>query len=704
MTAHFNLSEPQTDLSSEDKRVLLAKLLREKASSSKSWYPLSSGQQALWFLYQSNQQSAAYNTAFPVRIRSHVDVPALRSAFQKLIDRHPCLRTTFGMRDGEAVQEVHGYQEVCFEEIDATSQTEDELNSRVKEAYERPFDLKRGPVLRVSLFIRSEFDRILLLTIHHIVSDGWSLWMLLKELRVLYPAQKTDQKVSLEPLTLSYADYLNWQTKMLASPQGEQLWNYWQHQLAGELPVLNLPTDRPRPPVQTYHGASHFFKLSEELTQELKKLAQASGATLYMILLAAFQVLLYRYTGQEDILVGSPTAGRSQSEFTGIVGYFVNPVVLRGTLAGNPTFKAFLSQVRQTVLGAIAHEDYPFASLVERLQLKRDPSHSPLFQVLFVLQKPPSTELADVLVTPSETEVRVDWGGLELEYFPMATEEGQFDLTLEMLEGKESLFSVLKYNPDLFDAATITRMFGHFETLLAEIVSNPQASVKDLPLLTQAERHQLLVEWNNTQLEYSHVQCVHQLFEAQAEQTPEAIAVVFENQQLNYRELNARSNQLAHYLQTLGVGPEVLVGICVERSLEMVVGLLGILKAGGAYVPLDSQLPKERLAYMLSDAQVSVLLTQQKLVTQLPEHGADLVCLDTDWRRISLESEENPVSGVGFDNLAYVIYTSGSTGKPKGAMNTHSGISNRLLWMRSAYQLTAADRVLQKTPFSFDVS
>ncbi len=703
MISKHDFSKPQTLLSPQDKRLLLGRLLREKASSTNSLYPLSYGQQALWFLYQSAPESSAYNTAFAVRIRSNVDVPALKSAFQKLVNRHPSLRTTFPMGDGSPVQKVHGYQEVCFEEIDASSWSWDELNRKALEAYQRPFDLEGGPVLRVTLFSRSARDRVLLLTIHHIVSDGWSLWMLLEELRVLYPAQTTGQKAFLPPGTRSYPDYIQWQTDMLASSQGEQLWNYWKNQLAGELPTLDLPTDRPRAPIQTYRGASYPFKVNEKLTQQLKRLAQNERATLYMTLLAAFQVLLYRYTGQEDILVGSPTAARNQSEFAGTVGYFVNPVVLRGNLAGNPTFKDFLGQVRQTTLEAIAHQDYPFPLLVERLLPNRDPSYSPLFQVLFVLQKPQKGELAE-LMTASEPEVRVNWGGLQLEPFLMATEEGQFDLTLEMVEVKESLVGIFKYNTDLFDDATITRMAGHFQTLLESIVANPEQCLADFPLLTAAERQTVLVEWNDTRRDYPYDIPIHQLFETRVQRTPDAVALVFEQEKLTYQALNCRANQLAHYLQNLGVGPEVLVGICVERSLEMVVGLLAILKAGGAYVPLDPDYPQERLNYMLCDARVPVLLTTETLTKRVSDYQGQLLWLDKDWEIIGRQSRENPVSGVGLDNLAYVIYTSGSTGKPKGAANVHRGISNRLLWMQDTYQLTTTDRILQKTPFSFDVS
>lgn len=703
MTIARNFSETQSYVVPEAKRLLLARLLQEKASNTKSYHPLSYGQQALWFLYQNAPKSPAYNTAFPVRIHSQVDVPVLQNAFQMLCLRHPCLRTTWTMREGQPIQVVHGYREVCFEEIDASTWTWDELNAKVVEAYQRPFDLERESALRVTLFTRSPQDSILLLTIHHIASDGWSLWTLLEELRVLYSTQKAGQKASLPSVFLSYTDYVQWQTEMLASPKGEKLWNYWQQQLAGELPVLNLPTDRPRPPLQTYNGASHPFKLNQELTQRLKRLARGEGTTLYTILLAAFQVLLYRYSGQEDILVGSPTSGRSQSEFSSTVGYFVNPVVLRANLSGNPTFKEFLSQVRQTVLDAIAHQDFPFPLLVERLQLNRDPSRSPLFQALFVLQNPQSKDLA-TLLTPSETETRVNWGDLELEFFEMVTEEGQFDLTLEMVEANESLFALLKYNTDLFDTARMTQMAEHFQTVLAGIAARSEARISDLPLLTAAERQTLLLEWNNTSTAYPQSQCIHQLFETQVEQNPNAVAVVFENQQLTYHELNIKANQLAHHLQALGVKPEVPVGICVERSLEMVVGLLAILKAGGAYVPLDPAYPQERLAYILSDSQVPVVLTLERLLEALPSHNAQVVYLDFEQDAIAQHSQENPVSGATPNNLAYTIYTSGSTGNPKGVLVNHANVTRLFAAVQPWYHFNEEDVWTLFHSYAFDFS
>ena len=696
--------ELNTNLLPQEKRALLAQLLREKASKSKSAYPLSHGQQALWFLYQIDPLSAAYNTNFSARIRSHVDVPALKRTFEELMLRHPTLRSTFTTHQGEPIQEVHGYQEVCFQQVDASRWNWDELTNRVIEEYQRPFNLEQGPVLRVHLFTRSCEDHILLLTIHHIAYDGWSLWILLDELRVLYPAIRSGTQASMMPLVRSYQDYVRWQTQMLAGPEGERLWSYWQKQLAGELPVLELPTDRPRPPLQIYRGASYSFKLTEELTSKLKKLASVQGVTLYTLLLAAFKTLLYRYTGQEDILVGSPTAGRNQTEFAAIVGYFVNPIVLRSQISGNPTFKAFLATVQKTVLEAMAHQDYPFALLVKKLQPRRDPSRSPLLQALFVLQKPQQFAAIIDILTSNDTETRLNWGGLVLEPFHIAQQEGQFDLVLEMVEARESLVGVFMYSTVLFDASTIERMTGHFVSLLEAIVANPSERISQLPMLTASEQRQLLVEWNDTSADYPYDLCIHQLFEEQVARTPEAVAVVFEGQQLTYGELNCRANQLAHYLQSLGVSADVLVGICVERSLEMVVGLLGILKAGGAYVPLDPEYPQDRLSFMLKDAQVGVLLTQQHLAKSLPQHQALVVHLDKDWVAIAKSSQENPIAQVQASNVAYVIYTSGSTGQPKGVMLSHSNLCNHMFWMQATFPLTEKDKVLQKTPFGFDAS
>jgi hypothetical protein len=487
-------STPQriADLSAQEKRALLAQLLRKKTSASKSLYPLSYNQQGVWFLYQLAPESTVYHVSFAARIRSDVDIPALHRAFQLLIDRHPSLRTTFTVHSGRPVQQVHEYLKVHFEEIDASSWRGDELKNRLVEEVQCPFDLERGPILRVCLFTQSAREHILLLIVHHIVIDFWSLAVLLNELSVLYPAEKAGVQAALPPLALQYTDYVRWQTEMLASPEGERLWTYWQTQLAGELPVLNLPTDRPRPPIQTYGGAAHPFKLNDELISQLKALAKAEGVTLYMVLLAAFQAMLYHHTGQEDILVASPMVGRSRAEFEGIVGFFANPVVLRANLFGNPTFQTFLSQVRQTVLAALDHQDYPTLLLVERLRPTRDPSRSPLCQVMLVVDKPHRlAEPGAPTFVLGETGLRMNLGGLELESFPLERRAATLDLVLVITETTESLATTIQYNTDLFDAATITRMARHFATLLHHIVLQPSIRLNALKeRLTETDRLQ----------------------------------------------------------------------------------------------------------------------------------------------------------------------------------------------------------------------
>jgi amino acid adenylation domain-containing protein len=668
-------------------------------------YPLSFGQQALWFLHQLSPSSPAYNIVNAVRLYGELDIAALQRTFQILVERHPCLRTTFSADQGKATQHIHEQLEVCFQQEDAATWSEEVLKDRlIAEAY-RPFNLETGPLLRVQLFARLNNEHILLLAVHHIVADFWSLTVLVDELRIIYQAQKTGQQDTLIPPNRQYTDYVRAEREMLASPTCERLWAYWQKQLSGELPVLNLPTDRPRPPVQTSQGASQLCKLNADLTAKLKALSQANSTTLYTTLLAAFVVLLYRLSGQEDILVGSPTTGRSRADLAALVGYFVNPVVVRSHISGNLTFAAFLKQVRSCVLDAFKHQDYPFARLVEQLQPVRDPSRSPLFQVMFVLQKAHLLNESGLAAFALwETGAKIKLGELELESLALEQRIAQFDLNLIMAEVDETLSASWQYNTDLFDAATIARMAGHFQTLLAGIVADSQQHISLLPLLTELEQQQLLVEWNTTQVDYVSKPCLHQQFEAQVEQIPDAVVVVFETEQLTYAELNRQANQLAHYLQTLGVEPEVLVGICLERSLLMVVSILATLKAGGAYVPLDPSYPQECLAFMVENAQVSVLLTQEKFLAALPEHGAQVVLVDKNHEVWTSESGDNPVSQVTTDNLAYVIYTSGSTGKPKGVMNIHRGICNRLSWMQETYQLTTVDKVLQKTPFSFDVS
>lgn len=656
--------------------------------------PLSFAQERLWFLNQLEGQSATYNIPMALRFSGAFNVTALEQSFAEMIRRHEALRTTFSVVDGSPVQVITSTQSVPLSVVDLQGLPEKEQSAKVQrlaaEEARRPFALEQGPLLRGTLLRLGAAEHVLLVTMHHIVSDGWSMGVFIRELSILYKAFLSDQHSPLPNLTIQYADFAYWQRQWLQGEVLEAQLAYWKEQLGGKLPVLELPTDRPRPPVQTFRGAIHSFVLPQTMIEALKTLSQEERATLFMTLLAAFKVLLYRYTGQTDIPVGIPVASRNRSEIEGLIGFFVNTLVLRTDLSGNPTFRELLRRVREVSLGAYDHQDMPFEKLVEVLQPERDLSHTPLFQVMFALQNAPMATLE----LPGLT-----WNPVEVE-----SGTAKFDLTLFLTETGQGLTGKLEYNTDLFDAATMIRMAGHFQTLLAGIVADPEQRLLELPLLTEAERRQLLVEWNDTTTEYPQDQCIHQLFEAQVKRTPEAIAVVFEDQKLTYRELNHQANQLAHYLRALDVGPEVRVGVCMERSLEMVIGLCAVLKAGGAYVPLDPTYPQERLAYMLKDAQVPVLLTQGRLAKTLPRHGAQVICLDAEWEAVAQESTENLAGAVRDMNLAYVIYTSGSTGQPKGVMNTHRGIRNRLLWMQDAYQLTEADRVLQKTPFSFDVS
>jgi amino acid adenylation domain-containing protein len=542
-----------------------------------------------------------------------------------------------------------------------------------------------------------EAEHILVLNMHHIVSDGWSIGVLIREIALLYTAFSSNQRSPLPELPIQYADFAYWQRQWLQGDVLAKQLGYWQKQLEG-VSMLNLPTDRPRPALPTYRGARQFLQLPKSLSEALESLSQQEGVSLFMTMLAAFQILLYRYTQQEDIAVGSAIANRNRGEIEGLIGFFVNSLVLRTDLSGNPTFRSLLSQVRDVALEAYAHQDLPFEKLVEELHPERNLNQNPLFQVVFALQNAPMSAL--------------ELPGLTLSPLPFDTETTRFDLEFHLWErtpqnglwvnSSEGISGFVIYSTDLFDDSTITRMLGHFQTLLESIVAHPEQRIADLPFLSEAERHQLLVEWNNSRVSYPEDRCIHQLFEAQVEQTPDAFALVFEEKKITYQELNKRSNQLAHYLQKLGVGEDVLVGLCVERSFDMVIGMLGILKAGGAYVPLDPTYPPERLSFMLGDAQVPVILTQQRWVNRLETQNSPLICLDKDWETITQESEENPNSNVTANNLAYVIYTSGSTGKPKGVEIEHRALLNLVFWHQKTFAVSPLDRVTQIAGVAFD--
>ena len=656
--------------------------------------PLSFAQTRLWFLYQLQPNSAFYNSAIALRLSGQLNVMALEKSLKTIIDRHETLRTNFTTVEGQPVQVIASNLNLKLKIVNLLDIPESDREVQMQRLANieavQPFDLEHEPLVRVTLLQLGEVEHVFVLTLHHIICDGWSLGVLYKELATIYETLCTDKAPVLPQLPIQYADFAVWQRRWL---QGEVLQahlDYWKQQLKDAPALLELPTDRPRPVIQTYQGGYRSLALSKELSEDIALFSRRAGATLFMTLLAAFGTLLYRYTGQDDICIGTPIANRNRREIEGLIGFFVNTLVLRTDLSGNPSFKQLLSRVKEVALQAYAHQDLPFEELVEVLQPERSLSHTPLFQVMFALQNAPMLSLALPDLTVSSLTIQ--------------TGTATFDLTLSMQNTSEGLIAEWEYNSDLFDDLTIARMARHFQTLLEAIVGNPQQPVSALPLLTEAERHQLLFEWNNTQTEYPQDKCIHQLFEEQVELRPDAVAVIFEGEKLTYQELNARANQLAHYLQTLGVGLEVLVGICVERSLWTIIGLLGILKAGGAYVPLDPEYPTERLSFMLEDTAVQVLLTQEKLVKSLPKSQAHVLCLDSDWLFTCQWSQENPITNVQATNLAYVIYTSGSTGRPKGVLIPHGAIANHCCIIQQTYELVHSDRVLQFASVNFDAS
>ncbi len=657
--------------------------------------PLSFAQQRLWFLDQWQPHSNAYNIPAAVRLEGTLDVAALERSLNEIIRRHEVLRTRFVSIDGQPRQVIEPASALPLRVVDLGDLSKDEREREVRRLAaaeaQASFDLERGPLIRARLLRAGRTEHVLLLTLHHIVSDGWSTGILLKELVALYRAFSEGEASPLPELAIQYADFACWQRQWLQGEALERQLAYWKTQLNGVPAVLELPTDYLRPAVQSYRGSQHRFRLSPALSKQLARLAGAQGVTLFMLLLATFNVLLYRYTGQRDISIGTPMANRNRIEIEGLIGFFANTLVLRTDLADNPRFSRLLQQVRAVALGAQTHQELPFERLVEELQPTRDLSHPPLFQVMFVLQN----ALHETLEVP----------GLRLNAMEAQGRAAKFDLILALTqERSDRLTGALEYNTDLFEEATIGRMVSHFANLLEGIVADPEARLGDLPLMNEAERHRLLVEWNATQATHPQAKLIHQLFEAQEERTPDAIAAIFEDQQLTYRELNMRANQLAHYLRAWGVGPEVLIGVCMERSLELVVALLATLKAGGAFVPIDLEYPRSRRDFMVEDSAVGVILTHSHVWTAIKGPSIDVIAVDIERAIISQGSIDNPRVPLKPFNLAYVIYTSGSTGKPKGAANTHAGILNRLLWMQKTYPLNAGDRVLQKTPLSFDVS
>ncbi|MEH2216963.1 MAG: amino acid adenylation domain-containing protein [Nostoc sp.] len=655
--------------------------------------PLSFAQQRLWFLEQFLPNNPLYNLPQTFHLVGQLNLNALEQSINEIIRRHEVLRTTFSFLNGQPVQIIASTLTVPLHLVDLRSLSGSEKDTEIQRLTiaecQRPFNLDRGPLVRTTLLQLGAEEYVLLLNIHHIVFDGWSVGTFFRELRLLYQAFANGQPSPLTEQTIQYADFALWQRQWLQGKVLSEQLDYWKQQLAN-LPILQLPSDRPRPASQTYRGTRQPLALSKSLSETLTRFSQEEGVTLFMTLLAAFQTLLFRYTSSEDIQVGSVIANRHYQEIEDLIGFFVNTLVLRSDFSDSPTFRQLLKQVREVTLEAYAHQDLPFEKLVEELEPERDLSRHPLFQIGFALQNVPIPviELSGLIVNH-----RLEHNGT-----------AKFDLFLELFETPDGISGWFEYSTDLFDAATISRIGGHFQTLVAGIVAHPDRKVADLPLLTATERQQLLVGWNQTQADYPEQSCIHQLFEAQVEREPDSVAAIFAEQQITYHDLNARANQLARYLQTLGVQSDVLVGICVERSLETIVALLAILKAGGAYVPLDTAYPQQRLSLMLTDSQVTVLLTQQCLLEQLPEHQATIVCLDRDWGDIATQAQDNLDINIHPDNLAYVIYTSGSTGKPKGVAMPHRPLVNLISWQSQTSTVGFGSKTLQYTPISFDVS
>jgi amino acid adenylation domain-containing protein len=668
-------------------------------------YPLSYGQQALWALHQMAPESAAYNISRVGRITSPLNVKALRHAFQAVVDRHASLRATFAETPEGPVQQVAGTAEVSFEIFDARNWSSENIEKALVRQACQPFSLAHGPLFRARLYTRSENDHLLQITIHHISADYWSLTLLLDEIGRLYEAYCGNTEPQLAPVEHGYADFVEWQREKVSGSGGKRLADFWKEELSGELAPLSLPADHARPPVQTFHGSSFPLKLEASLTQKLKTFSVAEQTTLFATLLAAFQVLLYRLTSQKQLAVGCPVAGRPRAEFTNTVGYFVNTVPLLAEIQPRQSFTGFLSQVRQKVLRAFAHDQFPFSLMVERLGAGRDPSISPIYQAAFVFQQNYGSRSDDfVRFALGQPEARLTLGGLQLESVAMEQRTAQFDLTLTAGEGPEGLIGAWEYNSDLFDQATIARWAESFSILLEGILANPKAAVSQLPVLSAAEQQSLLQEFNRTEFEYDHDQCLHQLIAQQAEARPANPAVVWGNTELTYAELNARANQMARHLLQLGVQKQDLVGVCMRRSPDIVVAMLGIWKAAAAYVPLDPQYPPERLRFMLEDADAKVVITEEGLTGCIGKTAATILCLERDQAKIEQQGREEISVRAGSGQVAYLIYTSGSSGIPKGVMLSHRNAVSFVEWAKRTFTPEEFSGVLAATSVCFDLS
>ncbi|MFY7802846.1 MAG: non-ribosomal peptide synthetase, partial [Limnoraphis robusta] len=679
-------------LTPEQKRELLKQLMQKKADKPQ-FFPLSFAQKRLWFLDKLQPGSSVYNLPAALHLKGSLHIDTLEKSINEIIKRHEILRTSFLEIKGEIVQSVYpvlnlNVPVIDLQEIPQTQQ-DIQVKNQIKQEASKPFELTQIPLLRAKLLKLSTDEYVLLFTLHHIIYDYWSMRVLIQELAAIYQAFYLGKNSSLAELNIQYVDYAVWQQKWLQSEARSAQLSYWKQQLKNNPPILQLPTDYPRPVVQTYRGETQSFSLSSQLSESLKVLARQEDVTLFMLLLAALKTLLYRYTQQEDIIVGSTVANRNRPEIENLIGLFVNNLVFRTNLSGNPSFRDFIKQVREVTLGAYAHQDLPFEYLVEELQPERNLSHHPLFQVMFILHN-----------TPTKT---FKLPNLTFNYINPENKTARFDLSLDMYETPSGLTGVFEYNTDLFKAETISRIIVHFQTLLEQILTNYNQKLYELCLLTETEKNQLLVKWNQTQTPFKNLACIHQLFETQAQQTPDAVALVDEYQQLSYQQLNIIANQLAHYLQKQGIQPEQTIGICLERSCEMVIALLAVIKVGATYIPLDPAYPPDRLNYIINNAKISLIITQISL-NNLQFSVQNILQLDEHWSIITQQKSDNLSPDISLDNLAYIIYTSGSTGQPKGVQISHRALSNFLLGINQTLNCTPSDILLSVTSLSFDIA
>lgn len=689
---------------SEEKRLLLAKALSSAGHRRGTSIPrrnpvdpvpLSFAQQRIWFIQQLNPDNPQYNTPVGVSLKGPLNISILERTLSEIVRRHEALRTTFPIIDGQPAQ-------VCLPPFDLRLPIRDlsEHPPADREAVGRqvideesacPFDLEAGPLVRFLLLRLAEDEHWLNLVTHHMVFDTWSIDIFGRELTAIYGALIEGRPFPLQELAIQYADFSLWQRERFQGEELQQQLGYWSAKLAGAPSLLMLPTDRPRPPVQRFRGRIQPFSLPEHLTASLNQLSRAEGVTLFMTLMAAFQTLLYRYSGQEEIVAGTATGNRNRREIEGLIGCFINALLFRTNFSGDPTFRDVLGQVRQLSLEASSHQDVPFEQVVAALHPKRNLSYAPLTQVMLTLQ---NTQLS----TPAPA-------GLEITRLSMPERmAAQYDLMINLRDTGGKLRGLLEYNTDLFDSTTAQRILGHFKTVLQSIVDHPERRVSATDLMTEQERLELVAGFNETSTEFPEPGLLPDLIQRQVERTPEAVAVTFEGQRLTYDELNSRANQLAHYLRGLGVGPEKLVGVCLERGLDMIVGVIGTLKAGGAYLPMDPTYPPERLEFMINDSGPFVLLTQEKFHEPLSSARLPVVCIDSDWQTIAFENTENPITTINSNNLAYLLYTSGSTGVPKGVMVTHGSLANFLLATSGALEMTSDDVLAAVTTLSFDIA